>query len=325
MPRRPRVFVAGAIYHVYCRTARQERIFADAREAQALLDILRDVRDRDGLAILAWSLMPTHYHLALRTGEVPLWRSMRLVQGRFAQSYNRRHKNIGGVWQERYKAKLVNDASYLARLLAYIHLNPVVAGLASKPGGWRWSGHREIVGRSRAPLVDRGEFARLLGDDEDGARRAYLALVRAISGESWFAGEPGQLAWWRRQPREADTAGQDARRPRLDAQGSSTGLARPQLDAATLVERACATLGVDRERIASSRRDRQTVRQRELLVLLGVERYGVRTKDIAAILGTTADQVSRWVGRAHRRRGADDHFRVRFEALDVAVAAGHAE
>ena len=72
--------------------------------------------------------MPTHYHLA--QGGVPLWRSMRLVQGRFAQSYNRRHKNIGGVWQEQYKAKLVRDASCLARLLAYIHLNPVVASRA---------------------------------------------------------------------------------------------------------------------------------------------------------------------------------------------------
>lgn len=143
MPQRPRVLVVGVIYHVYCHTARHEPIFADAREAQALLEILRDVRNRDGFAILDWSLMPTNYHLALRTGEVPLWRSMRLVQGRFAQSYNRRHKNIGHVWQERYKAKLISDTSYLSRLLAYIHLNPVAAGLASKPGAWRWSGQRD--------------------------------------------------------------------------------------------------------------------------------------------------------------------------------------
>ena len=66
MPRRPRVFVAGAIYHVYCRTARHERILADAGEAQALLDIVRDVRDRDGFAILACSPMPSHYQLAPR-------------------------------------------------------------------------------------------------------------------------------------------------------------------------------------------------------------------------------------------------------------------
>ncbi|MGQ9752101.1 MAG: transposase [Thermoanaerobaculaceae bacterium] len=146
---------------MYCRTARHERIFADAREAQALLDIFRDLRDRDGFAILAWSVMPTHYHLALRTGEVPLWRSMRLVQGRFAQSYNQRHKNIGG----------------------------------------------------------------------------------------------------KRQPPGADTGGQDGRRPRLDAQGSSTGLARPNLDPATFLERAYAALGADRELIASPRRDRSAVRQ----------------------------------------------------------------
>lgn len=325
MPRRPRVFIAGAIYHVYCRTARHEPILADAREAQALLEILRDVRNRDGFAIFAWSLMPTNYHFALRTGEVPLWRTMRLVQGRFAQSYNRRHKNIGRVWRKRYKAKLISDASYLSCLLAYIHLNPVTAGLASKLGAWRWSGHREIVGRLWTSLVDRGGLARLLGDDENGVRRAYLARLRAISGESWLTSKPGRLPWWRRQQPRAETAGQDARRPRLDVQGGSTGLARPDLDAAMFLERACAALGVDRELIASPRRDCPTVQQRELLVLLGIERYGVRTRDMAALLGTIPDQVSHWAGRAHRRRESDGDFWVRFQALDVAVATNRCE
>lgn len=177
----------------------------------------------------------------------------------------------------------------------------------------------------RTSLVDRGELARLLGADEDGARWAYLALVRSISGESWLTSKPGQLPWWRRQQPGADTAGQDARRPRLDAQGGSTGLTRPDLDAAKFYELACAALGVDREHIASPRRDRLTVQQRELLVLLGVERYGLRTRDMAALLGTTPDQVSHWAGRAHRRRGSDNDFRVQFEALDLAVATSRSE
>ena len=82
MPRRPRVFVAGAIYHVYCRVARRERAFAEQREAAAFVGVIREVVREHGLSVLAWCVMPAHYHLAVRTGRQPLWRSMRLIQGR---------------------------------------------------------------------------------------------------------------------------------------------------------------------------------------------------------------------------------------------------
>ena len=49
MPRRPRVFVEGGIYHVYNRFARGAELFADPEEAIEFLEILRKARDRDGL------------------------------------------------------------------------------------------------------------------------------------------------------------------------------------------------------------------------------------------------------------------------------------
>lgn len=85
MPRTPRLFVVGAAYYFHCRIARRERLFADAAAARAFLDLLTQVKQEQGLTILAWSVMPNHDHLALRAGELPLWRSMRLVQGRFAK------------------------------------------------------------------------------------------------------------------------------------------------------------------------------------------------------------------------------------------------
>ena len=66
MPRRPRVFVAGASYHVYCRVARGERVFADPREAAALVGVIREVVREHGLSVLAWCVMASHYHLEER-------------------------------------------------------------------------------------------------------------------------------------------------------------------------------------------------------------------------------------------------------------------
>ena len=54
MPRKPRVFIEGGIYHVYCRASRGEAVFADEAEAAAFIDVLKRVKDRDGLVLFAW-------------------------------------------------------------------------------------------------------------------------------------------------------------------------------------------------------------------------------------------------------------------------------
>ena len=76
MPRSPRVFVEGGIYHVYNRVTRGERVFSEDAEAERLLDSMREIKQRDGLIVLAWCIMGNHYHFAVRCTSVPLWRSM---------------------------------------------------------------------------------------------------------------------------------------------------------------------------------------------------------------------------------------------------------
>ncbi len=75
MPRAPRVFVEGGIYHVYNRVTRGERVFAEDGAAQRLVDVMREIKQRDGLVVLAWCVMSNHTHLAARCTSAPLWRS----------------------------------------------------------------------------------------------------------------------------------------------------------------------------------------------------------------------------------------------------------
>jgi REP element-mobilizing transposase RayT len=93
VPRRPRVFVDGGTYHVYNPFARGADLFSEPEEAIQFLEITRKERDRDGLSVLAWCLMPNQHHLALRTGAVPLARTMGYVQSRLGQGYNKRHRS----------------------------------------------------------------------------------------------------------------------------------------------------------------------------------------------------------------------------------------
>jgi hypothetical protein len=57
MARKARLFVTGGIYHVYCRTARGERVFSADVEAEAFVGTVRLIRDIDRFDVLAWSLM----------------------------------------------------------------------------------------------------------------------------------------------------------------------------------------------------------------------------------------------------------------------------
>jgi REP element-mobilizing transposase RayT len=322
MPRRARVFVDGAIYHVYCRFAHGARVFASPEEAERFLTIVRDVKRTDGLSILAWCLMPTHYHLAVRTGRLPLWRSLRLIQGRFALAHNRRHRTLGPLWQGRYKARVVEGEDALHRLVAYIHLNPVKAGLAASPVRYRWSGHRELVGRVRALLVDIEDTLRLYGARRGAAMRAYAAMVRAVGREAWALEEPGRLPWWSRVAAAADELDGPSHRPAVDGLGASTAPARVRASVDEVLAGVCRVTGLRCERLASRVQDRATVAGRELLAVVAVHRCEARVTEVGRCLGKPADTVSRWLSRGARRRLAEEGFGRQVDALEAELRHG---
>ena len=239
--------------------------------------MLRDVVYRDGLTVLAWCLMSNHYHLAVRTGVVGLDRAMRSLQQRVTRGVNLRRRVWGPLWQGRYRAKLIEDQAYLDCLLAYIHLNPVAAGLCEDPAGYDWSGHREILGTVRRPLVDIDAVLALLGRTRRSARAAYLRSLAAASTQAWVGEGPGQLPWWRlgRPPEGEDDDPEAAVRARRlrEERGPEW---RPPISVADLLARGAALLAVELDDVRSRRRDAALVRARELLVAVGVERFGLK-------------------------------------------------
>lgn len=322
MPRRPREFVEGAVYHVYNRVGHGAEPFAKRKAAERFLDTLARARERDGLTILAWCLLSNHYHLAVRAGAVPLARTMGFVQARFGQDLNRRTGAAGPLWQSRYKAKLVSDERYLTQLVAYVHLNPVAAGIVSDPARYEFSGHGELIGAAAPRLVDVDGTLALFDASPAGARRAYLRLVKGGRTASWAGEGPGRLPWWQRErdvPIVAPPAG-----PRLDPLGRSAGPERQRLDAVAFVERACSVLGVAADCLSSPEKDREVCEIRYLVGGLAIERWRVRAAKLAAVVGRRPEVISRWAARAGERRREDDAFRRRYESLDAALSGARA-
>lgn len=152
MPARIIPFIAGEHYHLYNRGHNRERIFF---ERENYLFFLRRLREHltPVMDIVAYCLMPTHYHLLVRikspeTSEVS--GAVSNAVRRFAISYtkamNKRYNSVGTLFQGAFQAKHVAQDEYLLHLSRYIHLNPVLNGLVERAGDWEFSSYPEYVG-----------------------------------------------------------------------------------------------------------------------------------------------------------------------------------
>lgn len=322
MVRRPRVEVEGGVYHVYNRVASGEPVFSDLEEAAEFIETIRETKTRDGWTVLAWCVMSNHYHLVIRTSTVPLWRGMHRIQYLFSRRFNKRHGRTGGLWQSRYKAKYVEDESYLGRLVLYVHLNPVVAGAVEDPQEYVFAGHREIKRRSRSSLVDIDEALLCFGKSKMEARRSYLQAIRAGKEPD---DRPKGLTWHPFNGADDDSLDLDLTSPKVDFLGRSTGLERPTLAPAVYFETVCSLLCVDAEIVSSRVRDRGTAATRKLIVTLGVERWRQSRKGLARALQKNPDMVSWWAGQGAKRRVEDPEYAEELDRLDIALAARAAE
>jgi putative transposase len=103
MSRPLRIEYPGAVYHVTSRGDARRPIFSDDKDRLLFLDVLASIVCRFNWLCHAYCLMKNHYHLLIETPEGNLSRGMRQLNGVYTQSYNRRHRRPGHVFQGRYK------------------------------------------------------------------------------------------------------------------------------------------------------------------------------------------------------------------------------
>jgi putative transposase len=131
MPRQARIEYAGAVYHVLNRGNYRQDLFRVPEAGICFERTLFDACERLGWRLHAYVLLSNHYHLCIETPDGRLAAGMQWLQSTFANRFNRLVKQRGHVFQGRYKALLIERGASLLRVVNYIHLNPVRAGLQS--------------------------------------------------------------------------------------------------------------------------------------------------------------------------------------------------
>jgi putative transposase len=190
MPRKPRIQFEGALYHVFNRGNYRQDIFDSARTAQAFESCLFEACELFGWLLHAFALMRNHYHAAIETPKANLSDGMHWLQSTFATRFNRLRNERGHLFQGRYGSILVEPGEPLLRVVNYLHLNPVKAGIVTvdQLEHFRWSSLRRFVRGERPKfLVCSDWLAQLDGlqDTPAGWRsyQDYLAALAADEGE----------------------------------------------------------------------------------------------------------------------------------------------
>lgn len=330
MPRRARLNVAGGVFHVVSRFARDERWLERAGARAAYLDAVGSAVERSDAEVLAYCLMSNHVHLVVVQGERSLERFTKSVHVTFShwvRGQRGRSKAQGAVFAERPRMLLVDREEYLLELVRYVHNNPVRAGVVRFARSSDWSSHQAYIGRAEAPpwlrmgyvlsrFGTRGAAAKFDAFVDEGRKAprepAFSGLVRRTEAQALGQGlgdghrlSDGVLGSEKFVARvHADTERVQVAFSGRGAEKRSGPVGRPPLREVT--NAVCELLDVDPVELDERPRSARSVAVKRLVTWVWVHEYQGQQIELARAFGMATGAVSRHYGHTIANAGDYD-------------------
>lgn len=201
MGRALRVDTADYVYHVLNRANARAGLFAKKRDYLLFESILEDAVDRINMRLLAYSVMPNHWHLVLQPREDgDLAKFMNWLTLTHTQRWHAEHgtTGYGHLYQGRYKSFLCEEDEHFLQLVRYVERNPKRARLVERAEDWPWGSawrrengsdaQKKLLGAWPVP-VPRNYLSLLNKPQTIGeidAIRAAVRRGRPFGSESWI-------------------------------------------------------------------------------------------------------------------------------------------
>jgi putative transposase len=200
MPRSSRVAPGGIVYHVLNRANGRRRIFRNDADCAAFYDVLIQAQQRHPIRLLAWCVMPSHWHFVVwprHDGE--LSRFFGYLALTHAARWQAAHNAVGDghVYQGRFKNFMIQKDEHLECVLRYVERNPLRAGIVRRAQDWPWSslharldGH-DAIGQllSEWPITRPRNWIERVNQPQTDAElesiRTSLRRGRPLGDESW--------------------------------------------------------------------------------------------------------------------------------------------
>lgn len=308
MARPIRIEYPGAVYHVITRGNNRQRIFKDDRDRRAYLEKLSFYCQEKEVELLCYCLLTNHVHLLLETPQGNLSKMMQAFQTSYTVYFNRRHRHTGHVFEQRYKAFLVDKDNYLLQVSRYIHLNPVGAEIIEQPQDYRWSSYRAYMKEGGGAGLNR-EI--ILGQFKGRGRERVLRYRDFVEG-GLKGGEE-----WADLPivRQAFVGNEDfVERARRKVERSSG--TEGHYPFAQIISLVCEVMGVEREELTRALREERVQKGREALMYVARRYSEASLREIVRFLGVKEmSTVSHGVRRAEGRLREEQDFRWQVNAV----------
>ncbi|UAL47198.1 transposase [Sutcliffiella horikoshii] len=154
MPRNPRMWFPGAMYHVTTRGNRRSIIFFEPKDYHTYKRILLEIKHKYPFKLHAYCLMTNHTHLLIETETTNISLIMQKINTKYAQYINRKYKLTGHLLEGRFKSSIIHDIDYQIDVSKYIHLNPVAAQMVHNPEDYPFSSYKQyLYNNQHDPLV----------------------------------------------------------------------------------------------------------------------------------------------------------------------------
>ncbi|MEX0702453.1 MAG: transposase [Planctomycetales bacterium] len=202
MPRRARIAPGGYVYHVLNRTVARLAMFEKDADYLAFERILAEALEKHPTRLLAYTLMPNHWHLVLwprEDGE--LTEFVRWLTHTHVMRWHAHFGTSGSghLYQGRFKSFPVETDHYLLSLLRYVERNARRANLVERAEEWRWSSLWRRMSGDRAaqallhrwPVPQPRDWARLVNRPQSAAEEQ--AIRQAIRRGAPFGATQWQI------------------------------------------------------------------------------------------------------------------------------------
>lgn len=199
------------IYHIYNRGVEKRTIFLDDRDRIRFINSLaifnssdldpnvsRTMRntlmtgvrlqsDDQLVEIMAFCLMPNHFHLMMRARtERGISKFMQKLGTGYANYFNLRRQRVGSLFQNKYKSVPIMDDAHFLWLPHYIHCNPAKKNDWSPTSvkGYRWSSYGEYAedaGNKRYPEIIDTTFLSEIFETPENFRKQTQEWLKSYS------------------------------------------------------------------------------------------------------------------------------------------------
>ncbi len=176
MPRMNRVAVGNTVYHVINRANGRATIFHTEDDYRHFESLLEEAKELTDMRILAYAIMPNHWHLILYPKkDTDMSSFMRWLTTTHVRQTRVLTESIGDghLYQGTYKSFPIEEDKHLIDVIRYVEQNPLRAKLVKRAEDWQWGSlYRRTKGTAKAK--------KLLAHLPTMLPRNYLASVNTV-------------------------------------------------------------------------------------------------------------------------------------------------